>query len=189
MPRKILGLGVTSCRFRVVFWCITWRRICTTRNMEMVSETSQCASQLSSPSRIFYINLPVCIPTMVAIYRLLNQKTIPEFSMRRIRAYDWTGVIFLTGSLTSLLYGITSGGVTSPWSSATVISTLAIGGAGIVVTMLYESLLAKTPMLPVRIFRPRTAALGYIITWCQDLALAVCAYFIPLYVNIPPSHN
>jgi hypothetical protein len=120
---------------------------------------------------------------MLAVYFSLHSKTHSKFPFENIKAFDWTGMIILTGSLIGVLYGVTSGGVIYSWSSANIISALVIGSCGIALTMFYEGFLTKVPMIPPRIFRSRTAALGYFITWCQAVVLWAYAYFITLYVS------
>ncbi|PQE21784.1 MFS multidrug transporter protein [Rutstroemia sp. NJR-2017a BBW] len=139
------------------------------------------ASQAASWRWIFYINLPICIPTMVAIWIFLRQPLGSIDIIEKLKHFDFTGMTLLTGSLISILYGLTAGGILYAWSSARIIASLAIGAVGIGGTMLYEGLVAKNPMIPPRIFTDRTASLGYVTTWCQALVLWAYAYFITLY--------
>ncbi|KAG0646334.1 Efflux pump dotC [Hyphodiscus hymeniophilus] len=138
---------------------------------------------------IFYINLPVCIPTSLAIYFFLHSKTQNKFSLEKVKAFDWMGMIILTGSLIGVLYGVTSGGVLYTWSSAKILSSLIIGSFGIGMTMLYEGFVASAPLIPPRIFQRRTASLGYLTTWCQALVLWAYAYFITLYFVVSKRHS
>ncbi|PQE16408.1 MFS multidrug transporter protein [Rutstroemia sp. NJR-2017a BVV2] len=144
------------------------------------------ASQAASWRWIFYINLPICIPTMVAIWIFLRQSLGSTGIIEKLKHFDFTGMALFTGSLISILYGLTAGGILYAWSSARIIASLAIGAVGIGGTMVYEGLVAKNPMIPPRIFRDRTASLGYVTTWCQALVLWAYAYFITLYVSLSP---
>lgn len=134
--------------------------------------------------RIFYINLPICIPTTIGVYLFLKPAPMSSVDFLKLKYFDWTGMVILTGSLISILYGLTSGGSTLPWSSASIITSLCIGAAGVAATMCFEGIIAKNPMLPPRIFRSRTATFGYLTSWCLALTLWSYAYFMPLYVRL-----
>jgi hypothetical protein len=122
---------------------------------------------------------------MVAIWMFLRQSPGSASIIEKLKHFDFIGMTLFTGSLISILYGLTAGGILYAWASARIIASLAIGAVGIGGTMLYEGLVAKNPMIPPRIFRDRTASLGYVTTWCQALVLWAYAYFITLYVSLP----
>jgi hypothetical protein len=157
-----------------------------TGDLEMVNDSPSLYGwviYLCFLCRIFYINLPVCIPTMLIVYFSLHQKSNSNFSLEKIKSFDWAGMVILTGALVGVLYGVTGGGVIYSWSSAQILSALIIGIFGIALTIFYEGFVAKAPMIPPWIFRSRTASLGYFITWCQAVTLWAYAYFITLYVS------
>lgn len=89
----------------------------------------------------------------------------------------------ITGSLISILYGITSGGVLHSWSSAQIISSLIIGHIGIAAFVIYESRVAKEPMIPMRIFQNRTAASAILSAFIIGLVLWAMEYYLILYVS------
>ncbi|KAB8304052.1 hypothetical protein EYC80_005397 [Monilinia laxa] len=62
-----------------------------------------------------------------------------------------------------------------------IVSSLVIGAVGTTFTIIYEGFIALNPMIPPRIFKDRTASLGYLTTWCRALVLWAYAYFITLY--------
>lgn len=77
----------------------------------------------------------------------------------------------------------TGGNVLYPWSSARIVTPLAIGGVGLGLFMLYEHRFALQPILPLRILSNRTAASGYYMTFCHALILWAFAYYMNLYVS------
>jgi hypothetical protein len=119
---------------------------------------------------------------MIAVYFSLYQEPRSRIVLLSLKSFDWMGMFLITGSLIAILYGITCGGVLSPWSSASILTPFIIGGVGVIVTMFYEGLIAKAPMIPPRVFKDRTAALGYLMTWSHALIVWSYAYFITLYV-------
>ena len=57
------------------------------------------------------------------------------------------GNILVIGSTTSVVIGLTWGGVRYPWSSAHVLSPLVIGLVGLGVFMIYEIYFCKPPIV------------------------------------------
>ncbi|KAA8573407.1 hypothetical protein EYC84_004993 [Monilinia fructicola] len=147
------------------------------------------ASERATWRWIFYINLPICIPTILAIFIFLQQSIGPRDVVKSLKNFDFIGMTLFTGSLISILYGITGGGILYSWSSGHIVSSLVIGAVGVTFTMVYEGFIALNPMIPPRIFKDRTASLGYLTTWCQALVLWAYAYFITLYFVVCKKHS
>ncbi|EXJ63305.1 uncharacterized protein A1O5_11626 [Cladophialophora psammophila CBS 110553] len=69
---------------------------------------------------------------------------------------DFGGVIIFTGSVTSIILGISWGGQKYPWHSGEVISTMVVGGIGLIVFVLFERFAPlKEPLMPLYLFRNR----------------------------------
>lgn len=100
-----------------------------------------------------------------------------------MRRADWIGMVILTGSLIALLYGITSGGVLHAWNSGAVIASVAVGLSGTVVFSVYEELWAKEPVIPLRIFKSRTAGSAYVGAFSLGFVLWAMQYYLILYVS------
>jgi hypothetical protein len=124
-------------------------------------------------SRIFWINLPLCVPSLAGIYFFIHLHSEPGSIADRLKRADWTGIFLLTGSLISLLYGITSGGVLHDWDSGAVIASIVVGFCGTAVFLVYEEFWAKEPMIPLRIFKNRTAGAAYVSTFVLGFVLWV----------------
>lgn len=104
--------------------------------------------------------------------------------LEKLKRIDGVGAVTLTGSLVSLLYGITAGGVLHPWVSANILVALLVGVVGVIVFLIYEHYGTQQPMIPLRIFRDRTAASGYLTTWAHALVLWAINYYLILYFLI-----
>lgn len=139
--------------------------------------------QVSNVPRIFYINLPLGIPALAGIYFFINLESEPLSVKERLLRVDWTGIVILTGSLISLLYGVTSGGVLHPWKSAQVIVSIVVGAFGVTVFLFYEGKYAKEPMIPLRILVNRTAAAAYVSSFILGFVLWAMQYYLILYVS------
>jgi hypothetical protein len=134
---------------------------------------------------IFYINLTLCVPASAGIYLFIHLETGPLSIKERLKKVDWFGVVVLTGSLISLLFGITSGGVIHAWNSGAVIASILVGVFGIVVFLFYEHVIAQEPMIPLRIFASRTAAAGFIASFSLGFDLWAMQYYLIQYVSQP----
>ncbi|RFU29384.1 hypothetical protein B7463_g6963, partial [Scytalidium lignicola] len=119
-------------------------------------------ASLSTWRLVFYINLPVCVPTLLDILKFLKLKTSSISLKENIKQADWTGMFILTGSLISVLFGVTSGGVLYSWSSANTLSSLIIGA--FLVTKRKSLLGAAVDILPgTSTIPPFSAITGFLI--------------------------
>jgi hypothetical protein len=122
---------------------------------------------------------------MAGIHFFIHLASEPGSKIDRLRRADWVGIVVLTGSLIALLYGITSGGVLHAWSSGAVIASIVVGLSGIAVFSVYEELWAKEPIIPLRIFKNRTAGVAYVGTFVLGFVLWAMQYYLILYVSSP----
>jgi hypothetical protein len=123
------------------------------------------------------------VPALVGIYFFINLESEVLSVKERLKRVDWGGIVILTGSLISLLFGVTSGGVLSPWDSASVISSIVIGVLGTIVFLFYEWKIAAEPMIPLRIFGNRTAGSAYVSCFVLGFVLWAMQYYLILYVS------
>jgi MFS family permease len=140
------------------------------------------AAGLSTWRWIFYINLPLCVPSIAGIYFFINLESELGSTQERLARVDWTGIFLLTSSLISLLYGMTSGGVLHQWDSAQVISSTVIGVIGISLFLFYENRFPNHPMIPLRIFANRTAGAAYFSSFVLGFVLWAMQYYLIQYV-------
>ena len=87
------------------------------------------------------------------------------------------------GASTLLLFGLTSGGVMSPWKSATTLAPLILGIAGLGIFVIVEWKYAKQPMMPLRIFNNRTANQGFFGSFIHGSVLWAFAYYLIIFVS------
>ncbi|KAL8949937.1 MAG: hypothetical protein Q9222_004004, partial [Ikaeria aurantiellina] len=98
-----------------------------------------------------------------------------------LKAIDWLGSITIVGGTVMFLLGLEYGGVSYPWTSATVICLIIFGLFTIFLFFLNEWKLAIYPVMPLRLFKYRSniAALG--VCFCHGTVFIAGAYFLPLY--------
>ena len=98
-----------------------------------------------------------------------------------LKAIDWTGVILVTGGTLMFLLGLEYGGVSFPWSSATVLCLLVFGFVTFVLFLINEWKVAKYPMMPPRLFTNRSNLAAFAIVLCHGIVFISGTYFLPLY--------
>jgi Fungal trichothecene efflux pump (TRI12) len=98
-----------------------------------------------------------------------------------LKAIDWTGGSLVIGSTLMLLLGLDFGGVTRPWSSATVICLLTFSAVAGVLFVVNEKKLAKYPVIPMELFRHRSGIGSFLLCFCHGLVFMGQAYYLPFY--------
>ncbi len=98
-----------------------------------------------------------------------------------LKAIDWLGVILVTGGTVMFLLGLEYGGVSFPWSSATVVCLLVFGVITIVLFFMNEWKLAKYPMMPLRLFSKPSNLAALAVCFAHGMVFISGAYFFPLY--------
>jgi Fungal trichothecene efflux pump (TRI12) len=132
--------------------------------------------------RVFYINIPVVVIVVIGIWFFLTLKTDTRSIKEKIQRIDFIGVSVFVGSAASFLFGLTAGGVLFPWNSANVIVPLVLGILGMVGFWFIEEYVAKEPMMPMRVFKERTAFASYVGTWVHGAILWSVIYYGLLWV-------
>ncbi|KXJ94938.1 major facilitator superfamily domain-containing protein [Microdochium bolleyi] len=135
---------------------------------------------------VFYINLPVGGAALILLYLFLRVKTSStskEMTLKhKLRRIDYTGNAILMGATIAILYALTYGGASRPWTDGTVLAPLIIGLVGLVAFMVYEgSSLPIEPVTPLRLFNHRTGAIVAINTFMNSVLLYWAMFFLPVY--------
>ncbi|KKO98103.1 major facilitator superfamily transporter [Trichoderma harzianum] len=137
--------------------------------------------QYTSWRWVFWINIPICIPSIAGIvYALHLVRDKSSFKSKAARV-DYLGITVFIAATTLLLYGITTGGTTNPWNSASVLAPLVLGVFGLGVFLLIEWKVTKTPMVPLRIFNNRSGNTGFFGSFVHGLVLWASAYYIIIF--------
>jgi hypothetical protein len=133
-------------------------------------------------NRIFYINIPIVVIVTIGIFFFLTLKTDTTSLKAKLQRIDVIGIIVFVGSATSFLFGLTAGGILFPWASANVIVPIVIGALGMIGFWYIEDHVAREPMMPMRVFKERTALAGYVGTWAHGIILWGIIYYALLFV-------
>lgn len=79
------------------------------------------------------------------------------------------------------LLGLEYGGVSHPWTSATVICLIVFGLVTLGLFFLNEWKLAVYPVMPLRLFKHRSNIAAFAVCFCHGHVFIAGAYFLPLY--------
>ncbi|MFI7541458.1 MDR family MFS transporter [Actinoplanes sp. NPDC049599] len=127
---------------------------------------------------IFYINVPIGIAAMIVVARVLH---LPH--TRTDHRIDWPGALALIVGLVPLLT-VAEQGRTWGWDSPRALGCYAIGLIGIVGFILAERAYKDEALLPLRLFKNRTVAVGSISSTIVGMAMFGGLLTVPLYLQI-----
>jgi len=99
----------------------------------------------------------------------------------RLKRIDWVGSLLFVASLTSFLSAISWGGIVFEWDDWRTVLPLVVGVVGLGSWVVYEEMVAQTPMVPMEIMRNQTAVVYYISTVVHGIAYFGMLYYLPLY--------
>jgi len=127
---------------------------------------------------IFYINIPIGIVALVVVFyglRKLHKKV--EINFKNL---DILGTLLIVGAVIAFLLGILWGGSEYAWSSPIIISLLVVGGVLVIPIIIVERY-TKFPIIPLRMFRNRNAALSIIISFLVGFVMMSSMLYLPLW--------
>jgi EmrB/QacA subfamily drug resistance transporter len=127
---------------------------------------------------IFLINVPLGILAFAVVSRVLH---LPH--SRRDHRIDWPGALALVTFLVPLLI-VAEQGRTWGWSSTSAIVCYVIGAVGFVAFVLAERAYGDEALLPLRLFRNRTFAIGGIGSIVMGAGMFGGILLLPQYLQI-----
>ncbi|SDH22946.1 drug resistance transporter, EmrB/QacA subfamily [Lentzea fradiae] len=127
---------------------------------------------------VFLVNVPIALVALFVVGRVLN---IPH--QRVDHRIDFGGAIALTVGLVPLLI-VAEQGREWGWASATSLAMYAIGVVGLAAFVWVESRMGDEALLPMRLFRNHTFALGNVINFVLGIGMFGGMVSIPLYLQI-----
>ena len=101
--------------------------------------------------------------------------------MAGLKAIDWLGVITISGGTVMFLLGLEYGGVSYPWSSATVVCLIVFGLVTIGLFFINEWKIAVYPVMPLRLFKKTSNIAALTVCFVHGMVFISGAYFYPLY--------
>ena len=125
--------------------------------------------------------MPVDGLAFVILLLFLDIETPKTPLLDGLKAIDWIGSLLVVGGTVMLLIGLEFGGVTFPWTSATVICLIVFGLVTIGIFFLNEWKLAKYPVMPLRLFKKRSNIAALLTCFVHGFVFISGSYFLPLY--------
>ncbi|KNG52046.1 MFS general substrate transporter [Stemphylium lycopersici] len=110
----------------------------------------------------FHINYPFCgIGFLIAIF-LVRLNPVAELTLaQKLKRMDWIGACLFIGSMTSLLLGISWGGIQHPWSSGATVAPIIAGLFGLFAFFVWQLYRKEHTLLPIAIFRNWSAIAAF----------------------------
>ncbi|KAI0791749.1 iron permease [Abortiporus biennis] len=130
---------------------------------------------------LFYLNLPLTGVVAFIVVTCLKLKTPRSTFREKMGRIDWIGNIIITGSASSAVLGLTTGGVTHPWTSAQTLVPLIIGFVGMFCFAIYEFNIPKEPIMPFLLVSNRTSISGYMQTFLVPIVVLSVLFWEPTY--------
>ncbi|KAI9815661.1 MAG: hypothetical protein M1826_001970 [Phylliscum demangeonii] len=129
----------------------------------------------------FYINLPCSGLTFGVLFFFLKLETPTTSLAAGLKAIDWIGIITIVSGTVMVLLGLEFGGVTFPWSSATVICLIVCGLLAGVAFVINEWKFARHPIIPLRLFGRRSNCAALLTCFIHGFVFIAGFYYLPLY--------
>ena len=137
---------------------------------------------------IFFVNVPIgLLGVLVGLYLLRESKAEGRVSI------DYVGAFLAIVAFGGILYGLSNGapsstnqtpGASSNWTTWPVLLSLAIGGAALVVFVIWELIQKDDALLDMRLFKRPTFVIANIIGWISVVAFFGAEFLLPLYLQI-----
>lgn len=126
---------------------------------------------------LFWIFLPLGI---VAFFMILA--LFPKVPRKESESIDYLGSLFLTLTIVPLLLGFSWAGTKYAWGSAQIIGMFA-GAAVFLVIFLLAETRAKSPVLPLSLFRNDIVTLSNVIGFIMNAGMMGALIYLPFFVQ------
>ncbi|MGG4034370.1 MDR family MFS transporter [Paenibacillus cisolokensis] len=136
---------------------------------------------------VFWIFLPLGV---VAFFMILA--LFPKVPRKQSQTIDYAGSFFLTVTIVPLLLAFSWAGTKYDWDSGQIIGLFA-GAAVALLIFLFIETRAKTPVLPLSLFRNDIVTLSNVIGFLMNAGMMGALIYIPFFVQgvmgVSPSHS
>ncbi|HUX80866.1 MAG TPA: MDR family MFS transporter [Candidatus Paceibacterota bacterium] len=127
---------------------------------------------------IFYINIPLGLVALAAIYFRL-----PEHKYYRKHSIDYAGAILLSTSIVSLLLIAMWGGTLYAWSSPAILLLSTLCGIS-TIGFLWQERRAKEALIPLSLFRNSIFRVSSLLSLISGIAMFAAIIYLPEYQQV-----
>ncbi|MFI6045345.1 MDR family MFS transporter [Nocardia sp. NPDC051321] len=128
---------------------------------------------------VFLINVPIGLVALVVVYRVVR---MPRSNSARVPV-DWLGTVAFAAGIAPLLI-VAEQGRSWGWTSVGALACYSIGVVGLVAFVGIEAKMGDAALIPLRLFRNRTFALGVAIAMVVGAALFGGIILVPQYLQV-----
>jgi len=132
---------------------------------------------------VFLVNVPIGFASLVLVYRTLH---LPH--TRREHRIDYQGAMALVVGLVPLLI-VAEQGREWGWTSLNAVVSYLLGAVGIVWFLVTERRMGDDALLPLRLFRGRTFAVGSMLNFIVGMGMFGAFASLPLYLQIVKGYS
>jgi EmrB/QacA subfamily drug resistance transporter len=127
---------------------------------------------------ILFINVPIAISAALLARHYIAEGRNPD----RSRQFDLLGAVTATAGLSLVVLGIVRTDVTG-WGSAQTLGIMALGCLLLLAFVAIEGWLAKSPLMPLRIYASRTLTVSNLVIFLVGAAVFGMWFFVSLYLQ------
>ncbi|KAJ3748316.1 MFS general substrate transporter [Lentinula detonsa] len=132
----------------------------------------------------FWITLPVALFAIVAIVFLLPLKPVQGDARRKLLMIDYVGVFLTLAACTMIMLPLVWGGTTFPWTSGVILGPLIAGIVVVGLFCVWESKVARLPLVPMYIFRHMTVVGVYICMFINGYVFFSMLFYLPQFFQV-----
>ncbi|OAX80296.1 hypothetical protein ACJ72_05374 [Emergomyces africanus] len=129
----------------------------------------------------FYVNLPIDGTAFLIMLFFLKIQTPRTPILAGLRAIDWCGSVTVVCGTVMFLLGLEYGGVSFPWTSATVICLIVFGVVTLGIFLIIQWKFAVYPIMPLWLFKQRSLVAAYGTAIFHGFVFISDSFFLPLY--------
>ncbi|KAJ9602169.1 hypothetical protein H2200_013289 [Cladophialophora chaetospira] len=138
---------------------------------------------------VFFVNPFLVAAPLIILTIFFHSKPRKGDIRTHLKTVDWSGMLLVSLSCASVLYGFLAGGAIYPWGSAHVLVPIVLGTIGVVLFILHQAFFVQRytsaeTLIPLRLFKHRTSATGYAVTVLHSILLAAFVNFFFIYLSV-----
>ncbi|KAJ1850675.1 hypothetical protein LPJ73_003338 [Coemansia sp. RSA 2703] len=128
---------------------------------------------------IFWINLPICVPSMIVLYFALRIPKPAGTLKDKLKRIDILGAVVFQAFVIPMIIAFAWGGQGFSWRSARVLATICGAALMGIVFLLIEWKVAVEPIVPLRLFKVRNVTASALGHFCVGSCIYAPLMFVP----------